>query len=152
MSDSENDEELKKAIALSLGETSSPVPIHEKNVVDLTTSTGAMSDSENDEDLKKAIALSKSPPTILDAESDEDLQRAIALSTREALSPAPINEKVVDLTVSDEDGDDLDAPVATHFKFPQTNPVLNTSTNAEPSPSSQSECQSHILKMRILWF
>ncbi|KAK6606830.1 ubiquitin interaction domain-containing protein [Botrytis cinerea] len=140
MSDSENDEELKKAIALSLGETLSPVPIHEKNVVDLTTSTAAMSDSEYDEDLKKAIALSKSP-TILDPESDEDLKRAIALSSREALSPAPINEKVVDLTLSDEDGDDLDAPVATHFKFSQTNPVLNTSTNAEPSTSSQISSQ-----------
>ncbi|TEY85861.1 hypothetical protein BOTCAL_0011g00430 [Botryotinia calthae] len=77
-----------------------------------------------------------------DSESDEDLKRAIALSSRETLSPPPINEKVVDLTVSDEDGDDLDAPVATHFKFPQANPVLNTSTNAEPSTSSQCELSS----------
>lgn len=153
MSDSENDEDLKKAIALSLGETLSPVPIREKNVVDLTTSPTAISDSKKDEDLKKAIALSEGPSTMFDSESDEDLKRAIALSSRETLSPATIYEnKVVDLTNSDEDGDDddLDAPVATHFKFPKTNPVLNTCTDAEPSTSSQSECRPLILKMRIL--
>lgn len=44
MSDSEMDEELKKAIALSL-QTSSPLPIHEKNRIDLT-----ISDNENDDD------------------------------------------------------------------------------------------------------
>ncbi|TGO13984.1 hypothetical protein BTUL_0060g00410 [Botrytis tulipae] len=144
MSDSENDEDLKKAIALSLGEALSPVPIREKNVVDLTTSPTAMSGSKKDEDLKKAIALSEAPPTMFDSESDEDLKRAIALSSGETLSPAPIQEKkVVDLTNSDEDddNDDLDAPVATHFKFPQTNSVLNTCTDAEPSTSSQISSQ-----------
>ncbi|TGO27745.1 hypothetical protein BPAE_0037g00290 [Botrytis paeoniae] len=78
-----------------------------------------------------------------DSENDEDLKRAIALSLEETLSPVPIREKnVVDLTNSDEDDDDLDAPVATHFKFPKTNPVLNTCTDAEPSTSSQSESSS----------
>ncbi|TGO88486.1 hypothetical protein BPOR_0159g00010 [Botrytis porri] len=143
MSDSENDEDLKKAIALSLGETLSPVLIREKNVVDLTASTTAMADTENDEDLKKAIALSKSAPTMFDFQSDEDLEKAIALSSRETLSPAPINQKkVVDLTNSDDDGDDLDAPVATRFKFPKTNSVLNTYTDAEPGTSSQSGLSS----------
>ncbi|KAB8299774.1 hypothetical protein EYC80_000026 [Monilinia laxa] len=42
MSDSEADEDLKRAIALSL-QTSSPVPIHGKNLIDLT-----ISDNEND--------------------------------------------------------------------------------------------------------
>ncbi|TGO75353.1 hypothetical protein BELL_0218g00050 [Botrytis elliptica] len=144
MSDSENDEDLKKAIALSLGETLSPVPIREKNVVDLTTSPTTMSDSKKDEDLKKAIAPSKSPPTMFDSESDEDLKRAIALSLRETLLSAPIHEKkAVDLTNSDEDenDDDLDAPVATHFKFPKTNPDLNTCTDAESSTTSQVSSQ-----------
>ncbi|KAI9646787.1 hypothetical protein NHQ30_004786 [Ciborinia camelliae] len=48
MSDSEMDEDLKRAIALSLDQTSSPVPTREKNLIDLTI-------SDDDDDLDAPV-------------------------------------------------------------------------------------------------
>lgn len=50
-----------------------------------------------------------------DSESDEDLRRAIALSLQESTAtPPPHNSHVIDLISSDDEDDDLDAPVSTN--------------------------------------
>ncbi|ESZ92279.1 hypothetical protein SBOR_7319 [Sclerotinia borealis F-4128] len=72
-----------------------------------------------------------------DSEFDEDLKRAIALSLGQTSSSLPTREKsLIDLTVSDDD-DDLDAPVASHFKFAQADPIHNTSTDEKVGTSSR---------------
>ncbi|RAL62291.1 hypothetical protein DID88_004858 [Monilinia fructigena] len=75
-----------------------------------------------------------------DSETDEDLKRAIALSLQTP-SPVPSHGKnFIDLTISDnenDDNDDLDAPVTTHFKFSQAQHVPNTSMGIEVGTSSQ---------------
>jgi hypothetical protein len=48
-----------------------------------------------------------------DSESDEDLKRAIALSLRQNAATPPHESVVIDLVSSDNEDDDLDAPVST---------------------------------------
>lgn len=87
------------------------------------------------------LALHKTVRVMSSSEADEQLKRAIALSLEQTPSPAPDHERsIVDLNVSDnEDGDDLDAPVATHFKFPQVDPVPQSNTDAKTNINSHSE-------------
>lgn len=65
MSDSEMDEETKRAIALSLEQNSSPVPSREKSVVDLT-----ISDDDDDLDAPVTTHLQFSQPHIPNTNTD----------------------------------------------------------------------------------
>ena len=75
-----------------------------------------------------------------DSGQDEELKRAIALSLEQISSPVSIREKItIDLVSSDED-DDLDAPVATRFKFSHAAIALKASTDSKVDSSPHGEC------------
>jgi hypothetical protein len=66
-----------------------------------------------------------------DTESDEDMRRAIALSLQRSSSPPPGH--IIDLVSSDDEDDDLDAPVATKKHAVMGPPFLKRPTKATQS-------------------
>ena len=65
-----------------------------------------------------------------DSESEEDLKRAIALSLQEAATTPPSKPDFIDLISSDDEDDDLEAPV---FTKKNTKPSFPAASEAKPT-------------------